>query len=200
MKADSLISAPSTTISGQKFSFSLCWHVSILKRCLTFEPSSFKGKKNINSSKYKRKRKIFPFLIFLFSFIFFFSFFNPKHKILFKHQIMGVKHGFRSSFDKFAEPSPSKSSKPLLGGDENPSIEEQWIIPPFFEDYLFNKSLDWDLVPCSEHSPYTACEEPNDLLTMDLELKHIPRLGTCRGDFAPTVDVVFKSHTSVSRG
>ena len=35
---------------------------------------------------------------------------------------------------------------------------------------------------------------------MDLDLKHIPRLGTYGGDFAPTVDVVFKSHTSVSRG
>ena len=45
-----------------------------------------------------------------------------------------------------------------------------------------------------------AYGKPDDLLTMDLELKHIPSLGTCRGDFAPTVDVVFKSHTSVSRG
>ena len=35
---------------------------------------------------------------------------------------------------------------------------------------------------------------------MDLELKHIPRLGTCRRDFSPTIDVVFKSHTSISRG
>ena len=89
---------------------------------------------------------------------------------------MGVKRGFRSSFDKFTKPSPSKSSKPLLGGDENPSIEEQWIIPP-----VFDKSLDWDLVPCSEDPPYTACGEPDDLLTTDMELKHIPRLGTCRG-------------------
>ena len=95
---------------------------------------------------------------------------------------------------------PSKVNKPLLGGDENPSTEEQWIILPFFEDYMFDKSLDWDLVPCSEDSPYTTCREPDDLLTMDLDLKHIPRLGTYRGDFAPTIDVVFKSHTSVSRG
>ena len=42
-----------------------------------------------------------------------------------------------------------------------------------------------------------TCGEPNDLLTIDLELKNIPRLGTCREDFAPTVDVIFKSHTSV---
>ena len=55
---------------------------------------------------------------------------------------MGVKRGLRSSSAKFSETSPSKSNKPLLGGDENPYIEEQWIIPPFFEDYLFDKSLD----------------------------------------------------------
>ena len=54
---------------------------------------------------------------------------------------MGVKHGLRSSSTKFVEPSPSKSSKPLLGGDENIFIEEQWTIPPFFENYLFDKSL-----------------------------------------------------------
>ena len=35
---------------------------------------------------------------------------------------------------------------------------------------------------------------------MDLDLKHIPRLGTYRGDFAPTIDVVFKSYTSISKG
>ena len=113
---------------------------------------------------------------------------------------MGVKRGLRSSFAKFEEPSASKGNKPLLRGDENPSIEEQWIIPPFFEDYLFDKSLDWDSAPCYEDPPYTTCGEPDDLLTIDLELKHIPRLGTCRGDFAPIVDVVFKSHTFISRG
>ena len=35
---------------------------------------------------------------------------------------------------------------------------------------------------------------------MDLELKHIPRLDTCKGDFSPTIDVVFKSHPSVFKG
>ena len=113
---------------------------------------------------------------------------------------MGVKHGLRSSSAKFSKPFASKGNKPLLRGDENPSIEEQWIFPPFFEDYLFDKKSQLGLTPYSEDPPYTACREPNDLLTMDLELKHIPRLGTCRGDFAPTIDVVFKSHTSVSRG
>jgi len=113
---------------------------------------------------------------------------------------MGVKPDLGSSFAKFAEPTPSKSNKPLLGGDEIPSIEEQWIIPPFFEDYLFDKSLNWDLALCSKDPPYIAHGEPDDLLTIDLELKHIPKLGTCRGDYAPTIDVVFKSHTSVSRG
>ena len=113
---------------------------------------------------------------------------------------MGVKHGLRSSSAKFSEPTPSKSNKPLLEGDENPSIEEQWIISPFFEDYLFHKNLDCDSALCSGDLSYTACGEPDDLLTMDLELKRIPRLGTYKGDFGPTVDVVFKSHTSISRG
>ena len=88
----------------------------------------------------------------------------------------------------------------MLGGDENPSTEEQWIIPFFFEDYLFDKILDWDSIPCSEDPPYTACGELDDLLTMDLDLKHIPRLDTCKGDFASTIDVVFKFHTFISRG
>ena len=113
---------------------------------------------------------------------------------------MGVKRSLRSSFAKFAEFFASKGNKPLLGGDENPSIEEQWIIPSFFEDCLLDIILDWNSTPCFEDLPYTLCEDPNDLLTMDLELNHIPRLGTCSGDFAPTIDVVFKSHTSVSRG
>ena len=34
---------------------------------------------------------------------------------------------------------------------------------------------------------------------MNLDLKHIPWLGTCKGDFAPTTNVVFKSYTSVSK-
>jgi len=113
---------------------------------------------------------------------------------------MGVKRGLRSNSTKFAEPCISKGNKPLLIEDENPSIEEQWIISLFFEDYLFDKSLDWDSNSYSKDPPYTACGEPDDFLTMDLELKHTPRLSTCRGDFAPTIDVVFKSHTSVSRG
>ena len=75
----------------------------------------------------------------------------------------------------------------------------KWIIPPFFKDYLFDKSLDRDSAPSSEDPPNMACREFDDLLTMDLELKHIPRLGTCRWDFVPTIDVVFKSHISFSR-
>ena len=105
------------------------------------------GGKRGNSSKYKRKRNISLPYFSHFSII---SFFNPKSIILLRYQIMGVKHGLRSSFAKFSEPSPSKSSKPLLGGNENLSIEEQWIIPFFFEVYLFDKSLDCDLTPCSE--------------------------------------------------
>ena len=65
---------------------------------------------------------------------------------------------------------------------------------------MFDKSLDWDLTTCFKDPPYTVCGEPDNLLTMDLDLKHILRLGTCRGDFSPTADVVFKSHTSVSWG
>ena len=113
---------------------------------------------------------------------------------------MGVKRGLRFSSAKFAELSTLKGNKPLIRGDENPSIEEQWIISPFFEDYLFDKSLDWDSTPCFEGPPYIACGEPDDHLTMDLELKYILRLSTCKGDFSPTIDVVFKSHTSDSRG
>ena len=148
---------------------------------VTFEPTSFGGKKNY-FSKYKRKRKIFLFLFLSFSLIFFFLFIfffiNLKPRILPKHQIMGVKRGLGSSFTKFVEPTPSKSNKPLLEGDKNPSIEEQWIIPPFFEDYLFDKSLNWDLALCSKDPPYTVCQEPNDLLIIDMELKHIPSKST----------------------
>ena len=113
---------------------------------------------------------------------------------------MGVKRGLRSNFAKFSEPSPSKINRLLLGGDENPFTKEQWIIPSIFEDYLFDKILNWDSVSCSKDPPYTVCGEPDDLLTMDLDLKPIPRLDTCRGDFASTIDVVIKFHTSVSRG
>ena len=173
--------------------------MSILKRCLPFLTTFF-WRENTNFSKYKRKNKYFLPYFSPFSLIFFFSFFNSKPKTLLTDQTMGVKHDLRSSSAKFVESSASKGNKPLLGGDENPSIEEQWIVPPFFEDYLFDKSLDWDSTPYSENPPYTTCGELDDLLTMDLELKYIPRLGTCKGDFAPTIDVVFKSHTSVSRG
>ena len=83
---------------------------------------------------------------------------------------MDVKRGLRSSSTKFSKPTPSKSNKLLLGGDENPSIEEQWIIPPFFKDYLFDKSLDWDSTPYFGDHSYMACREPDDLSTMDLEL------------------------------
>ena len=90
-------------------------------------------------------------------------------------------------------------NRPLLGGEKNPSTKEQWIISPFFEDYLFAKSFDWESIPCSIDPPYIAYGEPNDLLPMDLEFKHIHWLGTCRRDFAPTTNVVFKSHTSISK-
>lgn len=112
---------------------------------------------------------------------------------------MGVKRSLKSSFLKITDPSTPKINRPLLGGEENPSNEEQWIIPPFFKDYMFNKSFDWESVPCYSGPPYIAFEEPDDLLTKDLELKHIPRLDTCRGDFAPTIVVIFKSHTSISK-
>ena len=54
---------------------------------------------------------------------------------------MGVKCGLGSSFAKFSEPFTSKGNKTLLGGDDNPSIEEQWIIPPFFEIIYLTKVL-----------------------------------------------------------
>ena len=115
---------------------------------------------------------------------------------------MGVKHSLRSRSSKATEPSTLKANRSLVGGEENPPIEEQQIIPPppLFEDYLFNKSFDLEFVSCSADPPYIACGQPDDLLTMDVELKHILQLGTCRGDFTPTTDVVFKSHTSFSKG
>ena len=82
---------------------------------------------------------------------------------------MGVKRSLRSRSSKIIEPLTPKINRPLLGGEENPPTEEQWIIPPFFEDYLFDKSFDWEPVPCSADPPYTACGETDDLLTMDLE-------------------------------
>ena len=119
--------------------FSLCWQVLILKRYLTFEPTSFGGK-ILTPQSIKGKERYFPPYFSLFPLIFFFL--SPKPRILFEHQIMCVKRGLRSSSTKFSELAPSKSNKPLLGGDENPYIEEQWIISPFFEDYLFDKNLD----------------------------------------------------------
>ena len=113
---------------------------------------------------------------------------------------MGVKYNLRSSSSKVTKPSTPKTNRPLLGGDEKLSTMEQCIIPSLFEDYMFNKSLDWGPFPFSVDPPYIACGELDDLLIMDLEVKHVPRLGTCNGDFAPTIDVVFKSHTSVSKG
>ena len=177
---------------------SSCWRVPILKRCLLFWTNIFR-RETLTSQSIKGKQ-IFPPLFFSFFPYLFFFFFNLKPKTFLTNQTIGVKRGLRSSSAKFAESSSLKGKILLLGGDENLSIEEQWIIPPFFEDYLFDKSLDWDSTLCSEYHSYIVCREPNDLLTMDLELKHIPRLGTCKGDCAPTIDVVFKSHTSISRG
>ena len=67
-------------------------------------------------------------------------------------------------------------------------------------NYLFDKSFDWDSIPCSSDPPDTAYGKLDDLLTIDLDLKHIPWLDTCIGDFAPTTNVVFKYHTSISKG
>ena len=79
-------------------------------------------------------------------------------------------------------------------------VIEQWVIPSYLGDNLFYESFDWESLLCSADPLYTACGEANDLLTLDLDLKHVPRLGTCRGDFAPSIDMVFKSHTSVFKG
>ena len=69
---------------------------------------------------------------------------------------MGVKRSLRFSSAKVAESSASKGNKPLLGGDENPSIEEQWIIPSFFEDCLLDIILDWNSTPCFEDEASTG--------------------------------------------
>ena len=115
-------------------------------------------------------------------------------------QTMGAKRTLRSSSSKAIKPLTPKINRQLLGGDENTSTKEQWIISPFFEDYLFDKSFDCDSIPCSLDPLYMECKELDDLLTMDLDLKHIPQLGTCKGDVASTIDVVFEFHTSVSKG
>jgi len=65
---------------------------------------------------------------------------------------------------------------------------------------MFEKCFDWDFFPYSSNPLYPECGELDDLLTMDLDLKHIPQLGTCRGDVTSTTDVVFKSHTSIFKG
>ena len=144
-------------------------------------------------------RNYFPLPIFL---IFFLSssFPNPNLRIFTRTKLMGVKCSLRSSSSKVTKLLTSKTNRPLLGGEEKLSTVEQWIIPSLFEDYMFDKSLDWGPFPCFANPSYTACRELDDLLIMDLEVKHVPRLSTCKGDFAPTIDVVFKSHTSVSKG
>lgn len=72
--------------------------------------------------------------------------------------------------------------------------------PSRFEDYLFDNGFDWKSIPCSADPPSTACGVPIVILTIDLDLKHIPWLDICMGNFALTTNVVFKSHTSVSKG
>ena len=157
----------------------------------------FKGKRITTQGIKGRNYFSLPiFLIFFLSS----SFPKPNLRIFTRTKLMGVKCNLRSSSSKVMKPSTPKTNRPLLGGEEKLSTMEQWIIPSLFEDYMFNKSLDWGPFPFSVDPPYTACEEPDDLLIMDLEVKHVPRLDTCKGDFAPTIDVVFKSHTSVSKG
>ena len=127
-----------------------------------------------------------------------FSTLNPK--FCQSKSSMGVKRALRSSSSKFFETSNPKTNKPLLGGNENTSIEERWVIPSFLRDNLFDESFDWESLPYSADPPYTGCRGPGDLLTIDLDLKHVPRLGTCRGDFSLSTDVVFKSYTYIYKG
>lgn len=79
------------------------------------------------------------FLFFVFPYLLPFQ--TQISEFLISIKLMGVKCSLRSN--------TSKSNRPLLGGEENPSTKEKWIIPPFFEDYLFNKSFDWESIPCS---------------------------------------------------
>ena len=89
-------------------------------------------------------------------------------------KLIGVKCNLRFSSSKATKPSTPKTNRPLLRGEENPSTKEQCIIPPFFEDYLFDKSFDREFVPWFVEPPYTVYGELDDLLTMDLDLKHVP--------------------------
>lgn len=113
---------------------------------------------------------------------------------------MGSKLALRSYSSKIIETTNPMINRPLLGGDENPLVEEHWVIPYFLGDNLFDESFDWESLPYSKDPTYIACGEPDDLLIIDLDLKHIPWLGTYRGDFDPSTNVVFKSHTSISKG
>jgi hypothetical protein len=89
----------------------------------------------------------------------------------------------------------------LLGGSENPPAPESWANSNFFEDYLFDKTPLKSFHVCnSDDHPFLVYSVPDHLLLMDIDLKQIPRLVVSRGDFAPSVDVVFKSHILASKG
>uniref|UniRef100_A0A2N9J539 Uncharacterized protein n=1 Tax=Fagus sylvatica TaxID=28930 RepID=A0A2N9J539_FAGSY len=95
------------------------------------------------------------------------------------------------------DPEVLKGNKTLLGGSENPPAPKSWANPNFFEDYLFDKTPLKSFHVCnSDDPPLFVYSVPDHLLLMDIDLKQIPCLVVSRGDFAPSVDVVFKSHTS----
>ena len=99
------------------------------------------------------------------------------------------------------DPEVPKGNKALLGGSENPPTPESWADPSFFEDYLFDKTpLKSFHVYNNDDPPLLSYGEPDHILLMDINLKQISRLAISRGDFSPIVDVVFKSHTSTSKG
>ena len=43
-----------------------------------------------------------------------------------------------SSFKVSEDLATLKGNKTLLGGSENPSPPESWVVPAFFEDYMFD--------------------------------------------------------------
>ena len=70
---------------------------------------------------------------------------------------MGFKRTLRSTSSKITKALTPKIGRQLLGGEENPSVKEQWIIPSFFGDNLFDKSFAWESLPYPMEPPYMAC-------------------------------------------
>ena len=86
---------------------------------------------------------------------------------------MGAKRTIRSNSSKVVEPSTPKINRPLMGGDEILQPMSSGSFPLSLKTTCLIKVL-IGTVPYTLDLPYMACGELGDLLTMDLDLKHIP--------------------------